>query len=134
MGLGPVRVRRLMQRRTIQNTTHNEANMAIELTDSAAKRVKEIMASQGLGATHGVRVGVKSGGCSGLSYVLEIDEPSETDRTYESKGIAVFCDPKSYLYINGTEVDFSSDLLNGGFRFTNPNAARGCGCGTSFSM
>ena len=109
--------------------------MALSLTERAANRIREIMSQNGVGEeTHGVRLGVKSGGCSGLSYVLEIDEPSEKDRMFDSHGVRVFCDPKSYLYINGTEVDFSSDLLNGGFAFGNPNVKRGCGCGTSFSV
>lgn len=107
--------------------------MAISLTERAARRVQEIIAAQSLPATHGVRVGVKSGGCSGLSYLLEIDAPEEADRRFDSHGVAIFCDPKSYLYLNGMEVDFSSDLLNGGFQFANPNATRSCGCGTSFS-
>lgn len=106
--------------------------MALAITEKAAARIKGIIADQGLEGEHGVRLGVKSGGCSGLSYILEIDEPSEKDRVYESYGLKVFCDPKSYLYINGTEVDFAEDLLNGGFRFTNPNVSRSCGCGTSF--
>lgn len=107
--------------------------MAITLTERAARRVQEIMEAQGLPQTHGVRVGVKSGGCSGLSYILEIDAPVDNDRVSNSSGISIFCDPKSYLYLNGMEVDFSSDLLNGGFQFSNPNASRSCGCGTSFS-
>lgn len=107
--------------------------MALSVTPAAARRVLEIMNSQSLSADHGVRVGVKSGGCSGLSYVLEVDVPAEKDRVFESEGVKVFCDPKSYLYLNGTEVDFASDLMNGGFKFSNPNSARNCGCGTSFS-
>ena len=107
--------------------------MALSVTPAAARRVLEIMNSQSLSADHGVRVGVKSGGCSGLSYVLEVDLPAEKDRIFESEGVKVFCDAKSYLYLNGTEVDFASDLMNGGFKFSNPNSARSCGCGTSFS-
>ena len=108
--------------------------MALSLTERAAGRVREIIAQNGVDVSHGVRLGVKSGGCSGLSYVLEIDKPSEGDRLYDSHGVSVFCDPKSYLYLTGTEVDFSSDLLNGGFAFENPNVKRGCGCGTSFAV
>ncbi len=109
--------------------------MALSLSARAADRIREIMSQNGVGEdSHGVRLGVKSGGCSGLSYVLDIDEPAENDRMYDSHGVRVFCDPKSYLYINGTNVDFSSDLLNGGFAFENPNVKRGCGCGTSFSV
>jgi iron-sulfur cluster assembly protein len=107
--------------------------MALSLTPAAARRVTEIMKAQGLETDHGVRVGVKSGGCSGLSYLLEIDAPADKDRVFESEGVKVFCDAKSYLYLNGTEVDFASDLMNGGFKFTNPNVQRTCGCGTSFS-
>lgn len=108
--------------------------MAIELTQHAADRVRAIMAAENVTETHGVRVGVKSGGCSGLSYLLEIDEPGEKDRVFESLGVRVFCDPKSYLFINGVVVNFDDDILNGGFRFENPNAQRSCGCGTSFAV
>jgi len=69
-----------------------------------------------------------------MEYLLEIDVPSETDRIFELHGVTVFCDAKSYLFINGVEVDYHDDVLNGGFRFTNPNASRSCGCGTSFSV
>lgn len=109
--------------------------MGLSITERAAGRVREIMNANEVGPdTHGVRVGVKSGGCSGLSYELAIDEPGDKDRIFEVHGIRVFCDPKSYLFINGTNVDFSSDLLNGGFRFENPNVKRACGCGTSFTV
>lgn len=108
--------------------------MALKLTELAAKRIGEIKGQQGLGDEYGVRLGVESGGCSGLSYVLEIDEPNEADRIFDSQGIRVFCDPKSYLFINGTIVDYIDDLLNGGFRFENPNVERSCGCGTSFAV
>lgn len=108
--------------------------MALELTDLAAKRIAEIKQQQNLSEDYGVRLGVESGGCSGLSYVLEIDEPSDADRVFDSKGFKVFCDPKSYLFINGTIVDYIDDLLNGGFRFENPNVSRACGCGTSFAV
>lgn len=107
--------------------------MSLSVTERAAARIREIITQQGLTTEHGVRLGVKSGGCSGLEYVLEIDHPGDNDRKFESNGLTVFCDPKSYLYINGTEVDFESDLLNGGFKFLNPNASRSCGCGTSFT-
>lgn len=107
--------------------------MALSVTEAAASRIREIIAQQGLSPDHGVRLGVKSGGCSGLSYLLEIDQPADRDRVYESFGLQVFCDPKSYLYLNGTQIDFAKDLLNGGFRFENPNVSRACGCGTSFT-
>lgn len=108
--------------------------MALELTESAAKRIQNIIAEQKLSADHGVRLGVRSGGCSGMEYVLEIDAPAEADRIFDSHGVQVFCDPKSYFFINGVVVDYLDDLLNGGFRFENPNAQRSCGCGTSFAV
>lgn len=108
--------------------------MALEITETAATRIQSIIRDQSLDDSHGVRLGVKSGGCSGMEYVLEIASPSENDRVFERHGVKVFCDPKSYLFINGVEVDFVSDALNGGFRFSNPNAQRSCGCGTSFAV
>src|SRR5690554_1854649 len=110
------------------------STMALALTETAARRITNILRDQNLDADHGVRLGVKSGGCSGMEYLLEIDAPAETDRVFEVHGVKVFCDPKSYLFINGVEVDFVSDALNGGFRFSNPNAQRSCGCGTSFAV
>ena len=108
--------------------------MALELTESAAKRIRAIIADQKLDDSHGVRLGVRSGGCSGMEYILEIDAPGESDRVFDSNGIRVFCDSKSYFFINGVTVDFNTDVLNGGFRFENPNASRSCGCGTSFAV
>lgn len=108
--------------------------MALEITESAARRIQAIIRDQNLDATHGVRLGVKSGGCSGMEYVLEIDAPTENDRVFDIHDVKVFCDPKSYLFLNGVEVDFINDVLNGGFRFSNPNASRSCGCGTSFAV
>lgn len=108
--------------------------MALELTQLAANRIGEIKEEQSLSTQYGVRLGVESGGCSGLSYVLELDQPEDDDRVFESHGVAVFCDPKSYLFINGTIVDYVDDLLNGGFQFENPNVSRSCGCGTSFAV
>ena len=108
--------------------------MALELTEGAAKRIRNIIADQKLDDTHGVRLGVRSGGCSGMEYVLEVDAPNDTDRVFECHDVKVFCDPKSYFFINGVVVDYVDDLLNGGFRFENPNASRSCGCGTSFAV
>lgn len=108
--------------------------MALGLTESAARRIQTIIDSQKLDEAHGVRLGVKSGGCSGMEYLLEIDVPKDTDRVFNLHGVNVFCDPKSYFFINGVEVDYHDDVLNGGFRFSNPNAERSCGCGTSFSV
>ena len=83
----------------------------------------------------GVRVGVKAGGCSGLNYVLDIVEnASDNDRVFAANGVNIFCDPKSYLYINGLTIDYESTMTGGGFKFENPNARRSCGCGTSFAV
>lgn len=107
--------------------------MAIHLTEAAQNEVKRILVSQNR-PEWGLRVGVKGGGCSGLSYVLDIEEnPKVDDLVFDSGGIKIFCDPKSYLFINGLVIDYSSSLLNGGFKFENPNAQRTCGCGTSFT-
>ena len=106
----------------------------ISITQTAAQQALQIMReNEILGG--GLKVGVKAGGCSGLNYVLDIVEgPGENDRVFHMHGIQVFCDPKSYLYLNGTEVDYESSKLGGGFKFTNPNAKRSCGCGTSFAV
>ncbi|MDQ2730609.1 MAG: iron-sulfur cluster assembly accessory protein [Armatimonadota bacterium] len=82
-----------------------------------------------------VRVGVRGGGCSGLTYDMKLDKPrNEGDRVWEFGGVKVIVDRKSLLFLAGISLDFSSDLLSGGFRFNNPNATRSCGCGTSFSV
>jgi iron-sulfur cluster assembly protein len=106
--------------------------MAILLTESAVTQLKRTMTDhQAEGQV--VRVGVTAGGCSGYSYVLEIvDEVFDTDRRFRHDGVQVVCDPRSYLYVNGLEIDFESSILGGGFKFNNPNVKRSCGCGTSF--
>lgn len=107
--------------------------MGITLTDSAINEVRRALEAQQKSAW-GLRVGVTDGGCSGMSYFMDIEEgPKLGDYVFEWGGIQVFCDPKSYLFLNGLVIDFSGGLLNGGFKFTNPNAFRTCSCGTSFS-
>ncbi len=106
----------------------------IVITEAAAEQAQQIMSENGL-AAGGLKVGVKAGGCSGLNYVLDIVEsPADNDRVFTQHGIRVFCDPKSYLYLKGTQVDYESTKLGGGFKFSNPNAKRSCGCGTSFAV
>ena len=108
--------------------------MAITLTDRAAEEVKTIAARNNVECEPHLRVAVKGGGCSGFSYVLDLCEgPADGDEVFESQGVRVLCDPKSYLYLNGTEVDFRDELMNRGFIFNNPNAKDSCGCGASFS-
>ncbi|MHC4294653.1 MAG: HesB/IscA family protein [Planctomycetota bacterium] len=108
--------------------------MAITITERAAERMKGVFKENDLPETAALRVGIKGGGCSGFSYTLDLAEkPAQDDEVFESHGVRIICDPKSYLYLNGTEVDFSADLLKGGFVFNNPNATGTCQCGTSFS-
>jgi iron-sulfur cluster assembly protein len=109
--------------------------MAITLSETAAREVKAIIEQQGLSGNVALRVGVKGGGCSGFSYVLDLTEAApDNDEVMESHGIKLLSDRKSYLYLNGTEIDFKDDSLGQrGFVFKNPNATHSCGCGSSFS-
>ena len=112
---------------------NNEFNENITLTKNAAIRVNAILSGEGK-KDHALRVSVKGGGCSGMSYNLSFDNnQKEFDKVYTSKGVKIFCDIKSWVYVKGTEIDFSDDLLSGGFKLSNPNANKTCGCGTSFS-
>ena len=106
----------------------------LHFTLSAIKQLKHLREKKG-DSSLGVRVGVKGGGCSGLSYFLQFEgAPKEGDRVSDADGIRVWVDPKSARFIAGTTVDFSlANFLEGGFKFTNPNAAKSCGCGTSFT-
>ena len=110
--------------------------MPILLSETAAKEIKQIIKDQGLpeDATR-LRVGVKGGGCSGFSYLLDLveEQPGEQDEQMESNGVRILCDMKSYLYLNGTEIDFRDEVMGRGFVFKNPNATSSCGCGSSFS-
>ena len=109
--------------------------MAIEITETAAREIKNIIEQQELDAEKvRLRLGVKGGGCSGFSYLLDLTEQHNSDdEQFEQHGIAVVCDPKSYLYLNGTKVDFKDEIMGRGFVFNNPNATSSCGCGSSFS-
>ena len=107
--------------------------MAITLTDAAAERVQAFLDNRGKGI--GLRLGIKTSGCSGMAYVLEIiDEVSEGDEVFESHGLKIIVDKKSLLYIDGTELDFAKEGLNEGFKFNNPNVKDQCGCGESFTV
>ncbi len=106
----------------------------ITLSEGAAVKVRELIEKRPH-ETNGLRVGVRGGGCSGFTYFLEFAEgPSKGDRELESHGVPLYVDPKSYLYLMGTEVDYVDSLAGAGFKFTNPNARRTCGCGESFSV
>lgn len=107
--------------------------MAITLTEPAAERVRAFLANRGRGV--GVRLGVKTSGCSGMAYVLEfVDDLDENDLVFEDRGVKVIVDKKSLLYLEGTELDYGKDGLNEGFRFNNPNVKNECGCGESFHV
>ena len=107
----------------------------IAITERAAEEVRRIISEQQLPNGTGLRVGVKGGGCSGFSYTLGFDDTvSETDQVNDIAGIRVICDPKSFLYLNGTQIDFEDNLMGRGFKFGNPNASKSCGCGESFSV
>ena len=105
----------------------------ISVTKNAAKRINAILTGEDK-TNHSLRISVIGGGCSGMSYNLTFDDKiNEFDKIYKSNGVKIICDVKSWFYVKGTEVDFSNDLLSGGFQLNNPNANRTCGCGTSFS-
>ena len=106
----------------------------LHVTPLAVSEIKRLLKDRGH-QDYGMRVGVKGGGCSGLSYLMDAEErPQEHDRVFEVEGVRLFCDPKSYLYLNGLTLDYSNQLIGGGFQFSNPNATRTCSCGTSFSV
>lgn len=107
--------------------------MAVTLTDRAAQHVQRYIEKRGKGV--GLRLGVKTTGCSGLAYKLEFaDDVLPEDQTFESNGVRVLIDPKSLAYLDGTELDFVREGLNEGFKFNNPNEKDRCGCGESFNV
>lgn len=107
--------------------------MAVTLTETAAKHVADQLATRGKGV--GIRVGVTTTGCSGMAYVLEfVDDLTPGDQVFDNHGIKVVVDPKSLVYIDGTEMDFVKTGINEGFEFNNPNIKGECGCGESFSV
>jgi iron-sulfur cluster assembly protein len=112
--------------------------MSISITDRAAKRIKEIREEQQIADDAKLRVGVVSGGCSGLTYDLEFDSEVDTsddeEQEFKDKGINLIVDMRSFLYLSGTELDYTSGLNGEGFHFHNPNANRTCSCGESFSI
>ncbi len=107
--------------------------MGISMTQAAADHVRKFLGGRGKGV--GIRLGVRTSGCSGMAYVLEFaDELEEDDLVFEDHGVKVIVDPKSLIYLDGTELDYTKEGLNEGFKFNNPNVKDGCGCGESFNV
>jgi iron-sulfur cluster assembly protein len=110
-------------------------NEEIALTPKAAAQVRKIKGENNIPELHALRLGVKGGGCSGLSYVLGFDEkPGEKDKIIQSEGVKIYIDEKSLFYLSGTVLDFSDGLNGKGFVFNNPQATKSCGCGQSFGV
>jgi len=103
----------------------------IGLTDRAAEKIQALVAEKGL-ASAGLRVKVVGGGCSGLTYKMDLDQAREGDKVFEHAGAKLVVDRKSFLYLNGTVLDYKDELMTSGFNLQNPNVKRSCGCGSSF--
>jgi len=115
--------------------TGADENDNIRITQKALNEVKKIKTQNSIPDDYGLRVGVKGGGCSGMSYTLGFDaSEKELDRVYETQGVRVFIDPKSLFYLMGVTLDYSDGLNGRGFTFNNPNATKTCGCGSSFGV
>ncbi|MEZ4911105.1 MAG: iron-sulfur cluster assembly accessory protein [Saprospiraceae bacterium] len=113
--------------------TTNTIAQPISLTEGAIKQLKRIFVEQNLTEDHGLRIGVKGGGCSGFNYIMGFDVQKDKDDVYEIDGFKVFIEKSHALYLLGMEIDWLEGLNNRGFTFNNPNAKETCGCGTSFS-
>ena len=123
------------ERLAILSTTPSQLLVMITVSDKAKEKVSRLIQDANLDDTFRLRASVAGGGCSGLSYKLDFDnEVRPMDQEFEDKGVRVVVDMKSFLYLAGTELDFSDGLNGKGFQFNNPNASRECGCGESFSV
>jgi iron-sulfur cluster assembly protein len=109
------------------------AQLPVTFTADAVEEIRNLMKAEGFDGNQYLRVGVKGGGCSGLSYVLGFDEKLQDDEIFEFEGIPVVMNPGHQMYLFGMQIDWLNGLNNRGFTFNNPNAAKTCGCGTSFS-
>jgi iron-sulfur cluster assembly protein len=105
--------------------------VAITLSENAVLRIQGLVGAE---SERGLRIKVVGGGCSGLQYKMDMDEPRSGDKVFERDGARVIVDRKSFLYLNGTELDYSESLMSAGFHLQNPNVKRTCGCGSSFSV
>ena len=120
-------------RETIKSKQAEFKKARIIVTQKAVKRLKAVMQADGKDG-YFLRMSVEGGGCSGMTYNMDFEKSKkEFDKIFKSNGLVVLCDLKSWLYLKDVEIDYSDDLLNGGFKIKNPNAERTCGCGTSFS-
>lgn len=108
--------------------------MPVTLTQSAKDEIKRLMQEEGFNAANALRIGVKGGGCSGMTYVLGFDTPTEKDEQFEIDGISVIMEKAHGIYLMGMEIDWQGGLNSRGFTFNNPNASKTCGCGTSFAV
>ena len=121
------------QETTIKSKQEEFKQASIVVTKDAVKKLKNVMKSDDK-EDYFLRMSVEGGGCSGMTYKMDFDKQhKEFDKVFESNGLKVICDLKSWLYLKDVRIDYSDDLLNGGFKIKNPNAERTCGCGTSFS-
>ena len=122
-----------IKKEDIEEQQNDFNNAVITVTTGAVRRLKTVMKSDGKD-NHLLRMSVEGGGCSGMTYKMDFEKKKlEFDKVFESNGLTIICDLKSWLYLQNVEIDYSDDLLNGGFKINNPNAERTCGCGTSFS-
>lgn len=115
---------------------HHDASMtgALEVTETAAAKIREIRETEAIESTYALRVKVMGGGCAGFQYDLYFDEPAEGDNHFESQGVKLVCDAMSFMYLMGTSIDYVEGLQGAGFKFNNPNTTGSCGCGSSFSV
>lgn len=109
-------------------------SIPVTMTEGALRQIKKLMGEANFDITQKLRVGVKGGGCSGMSYVLGFDHPTEKDKTFEIEGISCIMNAAHEMYVYGMEIDWEDGLNNRGFTFKNPNASTTCGCGTSFAV
>ena len=114
--------------------TETIMNSPVTLSSGAVKEIKRLMAAPGFDASQHLRVGVKGGGCSGMSYILGFDKKEDSDKEFELEGISCIINTSHEMYLAGMQIDWNEGLNNRGFTFTNPNASSTCGCGTSFAV
>ena len=121
------------QNESIEKEQNDFKDAQIYVSKKAVTRLKAVMSSEGK-SDYFLRMSVDSGGCSGMNYKMDFDKEQDTfDKVFNQNGLNVICDLKSWLYLKNVTIDYSDDMLNGGFKIENPNAERTCGCGTSFS-